>query len=30
MAGRGVDIRLGGELSDEVLHKVRLALQREP
>ena len=27
MAGRGVDIRLGGELSDEVLHKVRLALQ---
>jgi preprotein translocase subunit SecA len=27
MAGRGVDIRLGGELSEEVLHKVRLALQ---
>ena len=27
MAGRGVDIRLGGELSEETLHKVRLALE---
>ncbi len=27
MAGRGVDIRLGGELSEDLVHKVRLALQ---
>jgi preprotein translocase subunit SecA len=26
MAGRGVDIKLGGELSDEVIHKAHLAL----
>jgi preprotein translocase subunit SecA len=27
MAGRGVDIKLGGELSDEVIHKAHQALQ---
>jgi preprotein translocase subunit SecA len=27
MAGRGVDIKLGGELTDEVIHKAHLALQ---
>jgi preprotein translocase subunit SecA len=27
MAGRGVDIKLGGELSDEVIHRAHLALQ---
>jgi preprotein translocase subunit SecA len=29
MAGRGVDIRLGGELPDEVINQVRLLLRRE-
>jgi preprotein translocase subunit SecA len=29
MAGRGVDIRLGGELADDVLNQVRLLLRRE-
>ncbi len=27
MAGRGVDIKLGGELSDEVIHRAHLALR---
>jgi preprotein translocase subunit SecA len=27
MAGRGVDIKLGGELTDEVIHQAHLALQ---
>jgi preprotein translocase subunit SecA len=27
MAGRGVDIKLGGELTDEVIHRAHLALQ---
>jgi preprotein translocase subunit SecA len=27
MAGRGVDIKLGGELTDEVIHKAHVALQ---
>jgi preprotein translocase subunit SecA len=27
MAGRGVDIKLGGELSDEVIHKAHVALE---